>query len=675
MVASTIEALSTPGRLEQSANDKSARPSIDHYDEVEDGGQSSDQENETPPQPTATMWKHSASKAADNLIRILQDIELDVTITEDIKDTVKNLRGFDGTTKPRGGTQSLHPKSVLAVSSDTPTKTSNVNVLSPRSHANTIANAASSSVEKVRRGGGRMQRMVLERQRKMMRNGVHRSYSVSSEEESATREMSMTKPSPSKLVKDIESKHGEPEPVAKSIAIAEEARDENDQTATQAEGTSTAEKELEDTKDIEAEEGEGIFFQKTDLAALQNNIRNSLTKAKSAVSELKIELEKQTAEAEAERIREEAEQAEKMRQAAEEEEAQRKQEEADRIAEEQRIAEEARRKQEEANRIEAEQRRIAEAKRVVEEEQREAEAEQKREAERLAEEQRLKKEKIQLVEMVLRESQNEKDSYYKALGLDSTASENDIKKSYRKLALKLHPDKDRYDTPNCDEAFKAIAHAYDVLKDAAQRRAYDQMQNTPDISTTTTDATAAPTTSGATGPFDVIPNAAVITVQSIDPRFSHLNGTKGSIVGYDPVLDLYSIRLDNSGKIVMSKATALFQCAPVCLRAHQAHKLGVFVVTMASYWQDAKSYQARYTDSYGRTMMTTLRPEQFIVPTGTVVRLEGLQNEQSLNYNGQYGTVMDWKERYDEWGCDTSYYEVQLSQAVSVRVKMANVCL
>lgn len=62
--------------------------------------------------------------------------------------------------------------------------------------------------------------------------------------------------------------------------------------------------------------------------------------------------------------------------------------------------------------------------------------------------------------------------YYKVLGIQKGAADDDIKKAYRKLALKYHPDKNK--APGAEEKFKEIAEAYDVLSDAKKREVYDK---------------------------------------------------------------------------------------------------------------------------------------------------------------------------------------------------------
>lgn len=80
--------------------------------------------------------------------------------------------------------------------------------------------------------------------------------------------------------------------------------------------------------------------------------------------------------------------------------------------------------------------------------------------------------------------------YYELLGITKNASADEIKKSYRKLALQYHPDRNK--TKEAEEKFKEITKAYEVLSDPQKRQTYDQFGSA---------AFEAPGSGSASGPF------------------------------------------------------------------------------------------------------------------------------------------------------------------------------
>ncbi|CAI5723296.1 unnamed protein product [Peronospora farinosa] len=67
----------------------------------------------------------------------------------------------------------------------------------------------------------------------------------------------------------------------------------------------------------------------------------------------------------------------------------------------------------------------------------------------------------------------ESDDYFQILSLSRSASESDVKRAYRKLAVQWHPDKNRLN-PRAEEVFKKISEAYEVLRDLEKRKHYEK---------------------------------------------------------------------------------------------------------------------------------------------------------------------------------------------------------
>ena len=78
-----------------------------------------------------------------------------------------------------------------------------------------------------------------------------------------------------------------------------------------------------------------------------------------------------------------------------------------------------------------------------------------------------------ILPIISKKSDDEND-YYKILGVKKEATDAEIKKAYRKLALKWHPDKNPNNREEAEEKFKKINEAYSVLSDKDKRKQYDR---------------------------------------------------------------------------------------------------------------------------------------------------------------------------------------------------------
>ena len=74
-----------------------------------------------------------------------------------------------------------------------------------------------------------------------------------------------------------------------------------------------------------------------------------------------------------------------------------------------------------------------------------------------------------------------KKDYYEVLGLKKDATKDEIRKAYKKLAIKWHPDKNPENKKEAEEKFKEIAEAYSVLSDPDKKKEYDNRDSSPNF--------------------------------------------------------------------------------------------------------------------------------------------------------------------------------------------------
>eukprot|EP00667_Euglena_gracilis_P015875 EG_transcript_16560 len=215
------------------------------------------------------------------------------------------------------------------------------------------------------------------------------------------------------------------------------------------------------------------------------------------------------------------------------------------------------------------------------------------------------------------------DDYYKVLGVAKDASDQDISRAYKKLALQYHPDKNPDNREGAEEKFKRISEAYDVLHDAQKRKNYDMFGKK---------GAQAAMDGGGPGPGMSFTNANDIFRAFFGPGgfgameddgFGGMGGPFGAFFGGMPGMSMSGMGMPGMGMPGMGM-----------------HGMG------------------------GSMRGRKPRPQRpDVIPPGTKVTISGLQN--AAQHNGKLASVI-------EFDADAGRYQVQLNDGTHLALKPTN---
>eukprot|EP00050_Salpingoeca_kvevrii_P017845 m.68739 g.68739 ORF g.68739 m.68739 type:complete len:306 (+) comp7762_c0_seq3:130-1047(+) len=283
--------------------------------------------------------------------------------------------------------------------------------------------------------------------------------------------------------------------------------------------------------------------------------------------------------------------------------------------------------------------------------------------------------------------------YYKDLGVSKDADDNAIKKAYRKMAMKWHPDKNPDNKEQAEAKFKDISEAYEVLSDKQKRTIYDQYgeeglkggaggfggggggpggmggaqfhfsaHDPRDIFAQFFGGGGGEAfggMGGMGGPFgggmggmgrrqparsrpDVLPEGVPVSLHGLSRE--DLNGLDGVIQNYDPSRGRYHVSLENGDSVALRPKNF---CQVVRnVRIHRIASPSKAVLNgqrgnILSY--DVE--KGRYVVQVGGSMYL-LKPENLIVPDGTHVFTHGLSSAEHNDRCGQVQSFDEAKQRY-----------------------------
>jgi curved DNA-binding protein CbpA len=290
------------------------------------------------------------------------------------------------------------------------------------------------------------------------------------------------------------------------------------------------------------------------------------------------------------------------------------------------------------------------------------------------------------------------DDYYEVLGVPKNASESVIKKAYRKLAVKYHPDKNTDNPESAAEKFKKINEAYGILSDPEKRKQYDLvgkagMNGAPGFGGGMSQADAHDIFAHFFGngrqpgffpmphqgfqqmhfqfngspfrpqrrvvkPFR-IPNRKKVIIQGLKGATQY-NGEVASVIGFTERQRRYMVQIDATTKISV-KENNLQQMQNVYLNGlrKQTHLNGQRG-TVVGFDKTTRRYQVVVQEQH-----LALQPENVIFNPGSYMRLVRLRSRQELNNS--------WVRVELHVGGENMYIVVQHTRQ-KLQVKCRNLC-
>jgi len=316
------------------------------------------------------------------------------------------------------------------------------------------------------------------------------------------------------------------------------------------------------------------------------------------------------------------------------------------------------------------------------------------------------------------------DDYYEVLGVARSADEKQIKRAYRKLAVKHHPDKNPDDQKGAEERFKRVGEAYEVLSDEKKRRIYDQVGKSglknggmggahfdahdifkmffsngdpfgdddgfggmfggmgggfgPGMRFNFGGGPGRGGFGGMPGGFggmgghpgmrrratpkkpSPIPEQSIVYTGNL--KQENYNNLQGRIVSYTGERFVVDISAYNRGKDQVSvKPMNICQMVSgVMTHSLSSEEYNGIDVTVVGYAPNHSRIRCQFPDGN----VKALKPDNLLLPNGTTVHLENLSVE---TMNGRWGTITEWLD-------DKGRYEIQILNATNkYKIKPCNV--